>query len=63
MEVVITSSLQQPSNGDLLQLNDTLDILKEENLISKDINIVQFKLICMHRGLNEYRKDLRVFDL
>ena len=63
MKVVITPSFQQTSNQEeLLQLNDILVDLKEERLLAPDISISDFKLLCYERGLNEYRKDLRIFD-
>ena len=57
MKVVITPSFPQTSNQEeLLQLNDILVDLKEERLLAPHISISDFKL------LNEYRKDLRIFD-
>jgi len=63
MKVVITPSFPQTSNQEeLLQLNDILVDLKEERLLAPQISISDFKLLCYERGLNEYRKDLRIFD-
>ena len=63
MKVVITPTFQQTSNQEeLLQLHDFFTELKENRLIPPQISISQFKLLCYERGLNEYRKDLRVFD-
>ena len=64
MKVVITPSFPQiASPEELLQLKDILVNLKEERLIPIETSISEFKLMCYERGLNEYRKDLRVFDL
>jgi|TARA_R100000388_G_scaffold62694_1_gene45784 hypothetical protein len=64
MKVVITPSFpQMASPEELLQLKDILVNLKEERLIPIETSISEFKLMCYERGLNEYRKDLRVFDL
>jgi len=62
MKVVITSSFPVLSNDDTLQWNDILVELKEEGLVSNLMSISDFKILCMERGLNEFRKDLRVFD-
>ena len=63
MKVVITPSFPQTSNQEeLLQLNDILVDLKEERLLAPHISVSDFKLLCYERGLNEYRKDLRIFD-
>ena len=63
MKVVITTSFPQTINsGELLMLKDILVSLKEERLIPYETTISEFKILCYERGLNEYRKDLRVFD-
>ena len=63
MKVVITSSFPQISSPEeMLQLKDILVYLKEERLIPYETSISEFKLLCYERGLNEFRKDLRVFD-
>mgnify|MGYP003120335566 FL=1 len=63
MKVVITSSFQQEFNSaEMLRINDVLVSLKEERLVNETMSISEFKKICFERGLNEYRKDLRVFD-
>jgi len=63
MKVVITPSFPQTStSGELLQLKDILVTLKEERLIPYETSISEFAILCYERGLNEYRKDLRVFD-
>ena len=62
MKVVITPSFPLLSNEDMLQWNDMLVQLKEEGLVNHLMSISEFKLLCMERGLNEFRKDLRVFD-
>tara|TARA_R100000455_G_C6177745_1_gene56722 strand:- start:36 stop:230 length:195 start_codon:yes stop_codon:yes gene_type:complete len=63
MKVVITPSFQQEFNSaEMLRINDVLVSLKEERLVNETMSISEFKKVCFERGLNEYRKDLRVFD-
>ena len=63
MKVVITPTFQRAfDSAEMLRLNDILVVLKEERLINPTMSISEFKVICFERGLNEYRKDLRVFD-
>ena len=62
MKVVITPSLPLLSNEDMLQWKDLLTELKEEGIVNNLMSIGEFKLVCTERGLNEFRKDLRVFD-
>ena len=62
MKVVITPTFPLLSNEDMLQWNDMLTELKEQKLVDNLMSISEFKLLCMERGLNEFRKELRVFD-
>jgi len=62
MKVVITPTFPLLSNEDMLQWNDMLVQLKEERLVDNLMSISEFKLLCMERGLNEFRKDLRLYD-
>ena len=62
MKVVITPTFPLLSNEDMLQWNDMLTELKEQKLVDNLMSISEFKLLCMERGLNEFRKDLKVFD-
>lgn len=62
MKVVITPTFPLLKNEDMLQWNDMLTELKEQKLVDNLMSISEFKLLCMERGLNEFRKDLRVFD-
>ncbi len=62
MKVVITPTFPVFSNEDMLQWNDMLTELKEEGIVNHLMSISEFKLLCMERGLNEFRKDLRVYD-
>ena len=63
MKVVSTPSFQQEFNSaEMLRINDVLVSLKEERLVNETMSISEFKKVCFERGLNEYRKDLRVFD-
>ena len=63
MKVVITPSFRQGfDSAEMLRINDVLVDLKEERLVNETLSISEFRLLCFERGLNEYRKDLRVFD-
>ena len=63
MKVVIPPSFQQGFNSaEMLRVNDILVDLKEERLVNETMSISEFKVLCFERGLNEFRKDLRVFD-
>ena len=63
MKVVITPSFRQGfDSAEMLRINDVLVDLKEERLVNETMSISEFKLLCFERGLNEYRKDLKVFD-
>ena len=62
MKVVITPAFPLLSNEDMLQWNDMLTELKEQKLVDNLMSISEFKLLCMERGLNEFTKDLRVYD-
>ena len=63
MKVVITPSFPQVfDSAEMLRTNDILVNLKEERLVNETMSISEFKVLCFERGLNEYRKDLRVFD-
>ena len=62
MKVVITPTFPVFSNEDMLQWKDMLTELKEEGLVNHLMSISEIKLLCMERGLNEFRKELRVFD-
>ena len=63
MKVVITPSFRQAFNSaEMLRINDVLVDLKEERLVNETMSISEFKKVCFERGLNEFRKDLRVFD-
>ena len=56
MKVVITPTFPLLSNEDMLQWNDMLTELKEQKLVDNLMSISEFKLLCMERGLNEFRK-------
>lgn len=63
MKVVITPTFQRDfDSAEMLRLNDMLVELKEEKLLKPTMSISEFKVLCFERGLNEYRKDLGVFD-
>ena len=63
MKVVITPSFRQGFNSaEMLRMNDVVVDLKEDRLVNESMSISEFKEVCFERGLNEFRKDLRVFD-
>ena len=62
MKVVITPAFPVFSNEDMLQWNDMLTELKEQRIVNHLMSISEFKLLCMERGLNEFRKELRGYD-
>tara|TARA_R100000234_G_C4994267_1_gene177050 strand:- start:464 stop:661 length:198 start_codon:yes stop_codon:yes gene_type:complete len=65
MEVIITPetiSSASVMKKDMQEIENILKDLKKENLISKSISNTSFILKCFDRGLNEYRKDLSLFD-
>lgn len=62
MKVVITPTFSNNYDEELLQINDVLAELKDDRLIDQNTTVLDFKITCLHRGLNEYRKDLRLFD-
>lgn len=46
------------SNDDRLDTSALLSSLKEEGMMSDNVNLGQFMRECFVRGLNDYRKDL-----
>tara|TARA_R100001082_G_C4323672_1_gene142317 strand:+ start:373 stop:624 length:252 start_codon:yes stop_codon:yes gene_type:complete len=66
MDVVITSDIHAvPINAKLetsSELSKILEELKQQNLVSINMSKGEFVIECMSRGLNDYRKDLVVYD-
>mgnify|MGYP001221696560 CR=1 FL=1 len=44
------------------EIVSVLEELKEEHVVSRNMSTGEFMVECMSRGLNEYRKDLVVYD-
>ena len=64
MTVVITPDLF-PMTNNMAERNEIVSVLeelKEECVVSKNMSTGEFMVECMSRGLNEYRKDLVVYD-
>tara|TARA_R100000781_G_scaffold96246_1_gene60285 strand:- start:133 stop:330 length:198 start_codon:yes stop_codon:yes gene_type:complete len=65
MEVVITPEINSSEScmkKDMQEIENILKDLKKENLISQSVSNTSFILKCFDRGLNDYRKDLTLFD-
>ncbi len=64
MEVVITPDLF-PMTNKISERNEILAVLeelKEEHVVPINMSTGEFMLECMSRGLNDYRKDLVIYD-
>ena len=64
MTVVITPDLFPMTNNmdERNEIVSVLEELKEEHVVSRNMSTGEFMIECMSRGLNEYRKDLVVYD-
>ena len=64
MTVVITPDLFPMTNNmdERNEIVSGLEELKEECVVSRNMSTGEFMVECMSRGLNEYRKDLVVYD-
>ena len=64
MEVVITPDLFPMTNNieDAYEIRSLIEELKEEKVIPRNMSKGEFMLDCMVRCLNEYRKDIVVYD-
>ena len=64
MDVVITPDLVSVEDTEKQQseIKILLSDLKKEKVVPKNMKSAEFIVKCLTRGLNEYRKDLRVFD-
>ena len=64
MTVVITPDLF-PMTNNLAERNEIVSVLeelKEEHVVPRSMSTGEFMLECMSRGLNDFRKDLIVYD-
>ena len=64
MTVVITPDLHPMTNNvsERSEILSVLEELKEEHVVPINMSTGEFMLECMSRGLNDYRKDLVVYD-
>tara|TARA_R100000152_G_C6749097_1_gene172745 strand:+ start:833 stop:1030 length:198 start_codon:yes stop_codon:yes gene_type:complete len=64
MEVVITPDLFPMTNkiSERNEIVSVLEELKKENIVPINMSTGEFMLECMSRGLNDYRKDIVVYD-
>ena len=64
MTVVITPDLF-PMTNNMAERNEIVSVLeelKEENVVPRNMSTGEFMLECMFRGLNDFRKDLVIYD-
>ena len=64
MNVVITPDLF-PMTNNMAERNEIVSVLeelKEEHVVPRSMSTGEFTLECMSRGLNDFRKDLIVYD-
>ena len=64
MTVVITPDLF-PMTNNMAERNEIVSVLeelKEEHGVPRSMSTGEFMLECMSRGLNDFRKDLIVYD-
>jgi|TARA_Y100000401_G_C8222759_1_gene174153 hypothetical protein len=64
MNVVITPDLF-PMTNNMAERNEIVSVLeelKEEHVVPRSMSTGEFMLECMSRGLNDFRKDLIVYD-
>ena len=64
MTVVITPDLF-PMTNNMAERNEIVSVLeelKEERVVPRSMSTGEFMLECMSRGLNDFRKDLIVYD-
>ena len=64
MNVVITPDLF-PMTNNMAERNEIVSVLeelKEEHVVPRSMSTGEFMIECMTRGLNDFRKDLVVYD-
>ena len=64
MNVVITPDLLLMSNknNQKTEIKNLLNKLKKENIVSQNMSSKEFIIKCLARGINDFRKDLIVYD-
>ena len=64
MNVVITPDLHPMTNNvsERTEILSVLEELKDEHVGPRNMSTGEFMLECMSRGLNDFRKDLVVYD-
>jgi hypothetical protein len=64
MEVIITPDLYPMTNNrdERNEIRSLLTELKEENIVPINMSTGEFTIECLSRGLNDFRKDLVVYD-
>jgi hypothetical protein len=64
MDVVITPDLFPMTNNktERQEIRSLLTELKEERIVPINMSTGEFTIECLSRGLNDYRKDLVVYD-
>ena len=64
MNVVITPDLHPMTNNvsERTEILSVLEELKDEHVVPRNMSTGEFMLECMSRGLNDYRKDLVIYD-
>ena len=64
MDVIITPDLYPMTNKtqERLEILSVLEQLKDEKIVPINMRTGEFTIECMSRGLNDYRKDLVVYD-
>ena len=64
MEVIITPDLYPMTNKtqERLEILLVLEQLKDEKIVPINMSTGEFTIECLSRGLNEFRKDIVVYD-
>jgi|TARA_R100000781_G_C4040954_1_gene113950 hypothetical protein len=64
MEVIITPDLYPMTNKtqERLEILSVLEQLKDEKIVPINMSTGEFTIECLSRGLNEFRKDIVVYD-
>jgi len=64
MDVVITPDLFPMTNNkaERNEIRSVLEELKDERVVPINMSTGEFMIECMSRGLNDYRKDVVVYD-
>jgi hypothetical protein len=64
MEVIITPDLYPMTNNreERNEIRSLLTELKEEHIVPINMSTGEFTIECLSRGLNDFRKDLVIYD-